>query len=158
MSKKRKHTPRGAASTSGSKQKTAQKNGPDGVVTGPAYPTEEIKWWREAIEGLLVAIVLALLIRGYEAEAFVIPTGSMAPTLRGMHKDVMCEQCAFEYAAGASHDSEAAHGRVVLTVCPMCAFPQVNEYSKVATHRFRAIEFSSTSLPTIRWANLSGST
>ena len=130
MSKKRKHTPRGAASTSVARQKTAKKNSPDGVVTGPEYPTEEIKWWREAIEGLLVAIVLALLIRGYEAEAFVIPTGSMAPTLRGMHKDVKCEQCAYEYAAGASQDSEVAHGRVVLTVCPMCAFPQTIEYTE----------------------------
>jgi signal peptidase I len=32
----------------------------------------------EAIESIVVAIVPALLFRTFEAEAFVIPTGSMA--------------------------------------------------------------------------------
>ena len=122
MSKqKRKHIPR---------QSEAKSKSSAGVVTGPEYPTEEIKWWREAIEGLLVAIVLALLIRGFEAEAFVIPTGSMAPTLRGRHKDVLCEQCGHDYAVGASLDHENQQGLVVMTTCPMCAYNQAIEYSK----------------------------
>ena len=37
---------------------------------------------RETIESIVVAFTLALLFRGFEAEAFVIPTGSMAPTLK----------------------------------------------------------------------------
>ena len=37
-----------------------------------------------------MAVILAMLIRGYDAEAFVIPTGSMAPTLMGRHKEVTC--------------------------------------------------------------------
>lgn len=123
MSRKRKHTPRQASSTSAATTS-------DGVVTGPNYPTEEIKWWREAIEGLVIAIVLALLIRGFEAEAFVIPTGSMAPTLRGRHKDVACEQCEYQYASGASLESETTHGQVVMTTCPMCGFPQEIRYEK----------------------------
>lgn len=127
MSKqKRKHTPQ-AASSSPNRKTTKSA---DGVVTGADYPTEEIKWWREAIEGLVIAIVLALLIRGFEAEAFVIPTGSMAPTLRGRHKDVACEQCEHQYAAGASLEAEQSHGDVVLTSCPMCGFPQQNTYDK----------------------------
>lgn len=121
--KKRKHMPRHTADTSSSRPANS-----DGVVTGANYPTEEIKWWREAIEGLLVAIVLALLIRGFEAEAFVIPTGSMAPTLRGRHKDVQCETCGFEYAAGASLENELRHGRVVMSSCPVCANPQTINY------------------------------
>jgi len=129
--KKRKHMPRHIGSTS---ESAASK--PEGVVTGPDYPTEEIKWWREAIEGLVVAIVLALLIRGFEAEAFVIPTGSMAPTLRGRHKDVQCDFCKYEYAAGDSLDHERQHGRVVLSSCPMCANPQVIEYNKARDASF----------------------
>ena len=38
---------------------------------------------RETIESIVVALVLAFLFRTFEAEAFVIPTGSMAPTLMG---------------------------------------------------------------------------
>lgn len=103
--------------------------GPDGVVTGDEYPTEEIKWWREAVEGLVIAIMLALLIRGFEAEAFVIPTGSMAPTLRGRHKDVVCDQCRFQYAAGASLEAEAGPNWVIGTTCPLCGFPQNIDYT-----------------------------
>ena len=38
---------------------------------------------RETIESIVVAFVLAFLFRTFEAEAFVIPTGSMSPSLQG---------------------------------------------------------------------------
>ena len=38
---------------------------------------------RETVEAFVVAFILALLFRAFLAEAFVIPTGSMAPTLMG---------------------------------------------------------------------------
>ena len=38
---------------------------------------------RETVESIVIAFVLAFLFRTFEAEAFVIPTGSMAPTLMG---------------------------------------------------------------------------
>ena len=47
---------------------------------------------RETIESIAIAFVLAFLFRTFEAEAFVIPTGSMAPTLMGRHKDVICPE------------------------------------------------------------------
>jgi len=37
--------------------------------------------------------VLAMTFRGFVTEGFVIPTGSMAPTLYGRHIDFTCEQC-----------------------------------------------------------------
>ena len=46
------------------------------------------------------------LVRGFEAEAFVIPTGSMAPTLMGRHKEITCPQCGFVYAVNASDEVE----------------------------------------------------
>jgi hypothetical protein len=49
--------------------------------------------WRETVESIAMAVILALLFRGFVAEAFVIPTGSMAPTLQGRHKDVQCPKC-----------------------------------------------------------------
>ena len=54
-------------------------------------------WSREGVESIIIAIVLALLFRTFEAEAFVIPTGSMAPTLQGRHKDVACPECGYRY-------------------------------------------------------------
>ena len=67
--------------------------------------------YRETVEAIVVAFILALVVRGFEAQAFVIPTGSMAPTLMGRHKEVTCPQCGFVYAVNASEEVEAA-GRI----------------------------------------------
>lgn len=57
---------------------------------------------RENVEAIIVAFVLALLIRQYAVEAFVIPTGSMAPTLLGAHVDVECPNCGRAQPLGVS--------------------------------------------------------
>ena len=38
-------------------------------------------WWRETIETVLWALVLALILRTFVIQAFWIPSGSMIPTL-----------------------------------------------------------------------------
>src|SRR5882724_103299 len=58
--------------------------------------------WRETIESVVVAFVLAFLFRTFEAEAFVIPTGSMAPTLYGQHRDTKCKECGTQFATGVN--------------------------------------------------------
>jgi signal peptidase I len=67
---------------------------------------------RETIESIVVAFTLALLFRAFEAEAFVIPTGSMAPTLMGRHKDLACSSCGAEFRVGASQEWDEAAGRI----------------------------------------------
>ena len=70
--------------------------------------------YRDTVEAIVVAFILALVVRGFEAQAFVIPTGSMAPTLMGRHKEVACPQCGFVYAVNASQEVESqsrARGR-----------------------------------------------
>ena len=59
---------------------------------------------RETIESIVIAFVLAFLFRTFEAEAFVIPTGSMAPTLMGAHKDVDCLKCGHRFRVNASEE------------------------------------------------------
>jgi signal peptidase I len=76
---------------------------------------------RETIEALAVAIILALLFRVFLAEAFVIPTGSMAPTLMGAHKDIFCSRCECRFQIGASVEREYAQANIVVGgVCPNC--------------------------------------
>jgi signal peptidase I len=61
---------------------------------------------RETVESIVVAFTLALLFRAFEAEAFVIPTGSMAPTLMGRHKDLACTTCGREFRVGCSAEED----------------------------------------------------
>lgn len=102
-----------------SKQRTAA----PGTQGAPAKAAEAeySRGTRETIESIVVAIILAFLFRTFIAEAFVIPTGSMAPTLMGKHKDVECSQCGYAYQAGASvEDSDGS--RVVASTCPICRY------------------------------------
>jgi signal peptidase I len=59
---------------------------------------------RETIESIVIAFVLAFLFRTFEAEAFVIPTGSMSPSLQGRHKDVDCNECGYRFRVTASEE------------------------------------------------------
>jgi len=63
--------------------------------------------YRDTVEAIVVAFILALLVRGFEAQAFVIPTGSMAPTLMGRHKEIACPQCGYVFAVNFSEEVEA---------------------------------------------------
>jgi len=52
---------------------------------------------KETIESILVAFILAFMFRAFVVEAFVIPTGSMAPTLLGAHMRYRCEDCGYDF-------------------------------------------------------------
>ena len=73
-------------------------------------------------------VFLAFLLWSLEAEGFVIPTGSMAPTLMGRHKEVVCPQCGYTYTVNAGGEVEptgrgARTGRrVVSGTCENCRF------------------------------------
>lgn len=67
--------------------------------------------WRETIESVVLAFIMAFLFRTFEAEAFVIPTGSMAPTLMGRHKDLTCDNCGFAWQSNASDEIDPRSGR-----------------------------------------------
>src|SRR3954469_11029810 len=52
---------------------------------------------KETLESILVAFVLAFIFRCFVVEAFVIPTGSMAPTLMGAHTRHVCQECGYSF-------------------------------------------------------------
>ncbi len=69
----------------------------------------------ETVESFVVAFILAFVFRAYVVEAFVIPTGSMAPRLNGEHHACVCPTCGYAYGVGI--DSRAAPPSLG---CPMC--------------------------------------
>jgi signal peptidase I len=93
-----------------------------------AEKPREKEGYRETVEAIVVAMILALLVRGFEAEAFVIPTGSMAPTLMGRHKEITCKQCGYVYAINASDEVEGPsrslgeQPRVSSGICVNCRY------------------------------------
>jgi len=62
--------------------------------------------FRELIETIVFVVVLVLILKTFLAEAFVIPTGSMATTLLGYHKEIVCEQCGYRFLVNASSEAD----------------------------------------------------
>lgn len=53
------------------------------------------------LDWLLVAFILALVFQTFAVQAFQIPTGSMAETLRGDHYRMRCVHCGFQFDTGS---------------------------------------------------------
>lgn len=70
---------------------------------------------KETAESVIIALILAFVFRAFVVEAFVIPTGSMAPTLYGQHIDHICTNCGYPFAIGTSPGSVPTEVR-----CPNC--------------------------------------
>jgi signal peptidase I len=80
---------------------------------------------REVVETIVFVVVLVLLLKTFLAEAFVIPTGSMATTLLGYHREVECEKCHYRFLVNASKecDPQEPHPQDVIgCTCPNCEF------------------------------------
>ena len=92
-----------AKSSKNSKRREPRAKPPTKPLT-TTVPATQASASRETVEALVIAFVLAFLIRTFEVEAFVIPTGSMAPTLMGLHKDVVCPQCGHRFQITASEE------------------------------------------------------
>lgn len=103
---------------------------PPAKASAPAAataPKAESYAVRETVESIVIAFVLAFLFRTFEAEAFVIPTGSMAPTLMGRHKDVDCPKCGYRYQVSASEEESDDWQRrppseCIAGMCPVCRY------------------------------------
>jgi signal peptidase I len=89
------------------------------TTTTPAQqpPDETIK---ETFESIVIAFILAFVFRAYIVEAFVIPTGSMAPTLLGQHYRADCDQCGYKFTV--NYSTNAPRRWENGAVCPMCRY------------------------------------
>jgi signal peptidase I len=99
-------------------------------TTSTKKPAPESSY-KETVESVLVAFILAFIFRAFVVEAFVIPTGSMAPTLYGAHLRFQCPDCGYRFdvgyrgtdsANGDDVDIPSAAERLQDVVCPNCAY------------------------------------
>lgn len=72
-------------------------NTPKPVITTDMPKPDGI---RDTIESIVVAFILAFVFRAFVVEAFVIPTGSMAPGLYGKHAQHRCTVCNYSFSYG----------------------------------------------------------
>lgn len=87
------------------------------------HPPAQTSSGREVVETIVFVVVLVLLLKSFVAEAFVIPTGSMATTLLGYHEDVTCPQCGYRFPVNCSKQVEDKAQPIIGCTCPNCRYP-----------------------------------
>jgi len=89
---------------------------------------------RRAVELCCYMTVLVILIRTFIAEAYIVPTGSMAPFLVGYHKSTTCPKCEFSVTVGhlgrvspdgRPEDPAQARRHYALACCPNCGWDRL---------------------------------
>ncbi len=105
---------------------------------------------KDTFESLVIAFILAFVFRAFVVEAFVIPTGSMADTLRGAHFRLTCQTCGYQYNYGfdtryygidkgkipsrplkiSVPNAGLRKQNTLYPICPMCGSPVVNELDR----------------------------
>lgn len=88
--------------------------------------TRDADGFREIVETVVFVVVLVLLLKTFAAEAFVIPTGSMATTLWGYQKYAECPQCGYHFPVNCSKQAESTESQPAVPVigctCPNCRY------------------------------------
>jgi len=101
----------------------------------PKKDTEIKDSFRELIETIVFVVVLVLMLKTFLAEAFVIPTGSMANTLLGYHYKITCSQCGYPNLVNASAEAEPANPKrppqIVRCQCINCKHMNKIEHPEV---------------------------
>jgi len=70
---------------------------------------------RQTVDLVVVLCLGVLVFRTFSAEAYVVPTGSMAPTLLGNHRELTCPNCDYIFVIGLDEEGRPPH-----PVCPNC--------------------------------------
>jgi len=83
----------------------------------PARIAAAEDWVRMLVE-LIVGIVICWLLGStWLLEAFIVPSGSMAPTLLGAHYELTCKDCGLNFVAGGDEPG------AIRADCPNCGAP-----------------------------------
>lgn len=109
---------------------------------------------RQVVESLTLLAVAVTLFRSFAAEGYLISTGSMAPSLLGYHRRVICPACRFQFARGAAFENETSTSQTAqanldfhdpsapATECPNCGLADIpahliprNEGDQLLVHK-----------------------
>ncbi|MCD4824461.1 MAG: signal peptidase I [Phycisphaerae bacterium] len=85
-------------------------------------PQKGLGQFRDTVESIYIAIILAFVLRAFLVEAFVIPTGSMANSLYGEHYVLTCPCCGQQYAHGSAPERRVTGTRPPQAHCPNCTY------------------------------------
>jgi signal peptidase I len=97
----------------------------DVLPTGPTPPSRTKSWLREAAVVIVVALVVALLLRTLVVQTFYIPSGSMEPTLK-IGDRILVNKLSY-------HFHSVHRGDIVVFARPPaenCGGPEVNDLVK----------------------------
>ena len=75
------------------------------------FRPQESEWLRNLVELSILFLMAVIVLRGFVLEGYLISTGSMAPGLLGLHKQVKCPACHRRFAFGVSFDDSAGAGQ-----------------------------------------------
>src|SRR5262245_18506634 len=78
----------------------APASAPTGSGQGPVAGRTTKESIQDTIISVIIAFALAFVFRGFVVEAFVIPTGSMAPTLMGAHERFRSRETGYTWQVG----------------------------------------------------------
>lgn len=99
--------------------------------TKPSQKKDRAAEIANTFEWLITAFILAFVFRAFVMEAFRIPTGSMADTLKGAHFELRCPECGYkyefgftprEYDFGEDTVPPGTVGMKEVTRCPSCGY------------------------------------
>ncbi|MGE3822263.1 MAG: signal peptidase I [Isosphaeraceae bacterium] len=105
---------------------------------GPGTPPPDVAYplgpFRQSVEFLVALSLCVLLFRTFTAEAYIVPTGSMATTLLGDHREVICTNCDYPFVLGLDD-----RGRAGRPVCPNCGQTDLERAATVESHGDRVL-------------------
>lgn len=88
----------------------------------------------------LLFVIAVLTLRGFFLEGYLITTGSMAPGLLGLHKQIQCPDCGYTFAFGVSFD-DSVDGKQSATsaarrhaTCPNCGQNHIDTTDVPSNH------------------------
>lgn len=107
---------------------------------------------RQIIEFVICLVLTVLLFRTWQVENFVVPSGSMAGTLLGIHRAVECRACGYRFTcgSGAIDGFPVAEARAV---CPNCDFSEnpLGSLTDIAGDRLLVAKQAFRFRPPRRW-------
>jgi signal peptidase I len=71
---------------------------------------------RASIDFVLVLLIAATAFKGFIAEGYFVPSGSMAPGLLGFHVEAICPSCGYHFEIGRDQGDWTPPG----VACPIC--------------------------------------